>query len=78
MFLYPIGDNMKFKKYLQEEIVIPINVGDIILGGRFKNKRIKVKSIGQNEKGDILVNGKPLMKYRIPPPKPEEEIEDEI
>ena len=38
----------------------------------------KVKSIDQNEKGDILVNGKPLMKYRIPPPKPEEEIEDEI
>lgn len=69
---------MRFYDYLKEDITIPINVGDIILGGRFKNKRIKVKNIGQNEKGDILVNGKPLMKYRMIPKQPEEEIEDEI
>jgi hypothetical protein len=35
------------------------------LGGRFKNKKIKVKSITKNEKGDILINKKPLLKYRI-------------
>ena len=40
-----------------EDIKIPISVGDTILGGKFKNKRIVVKSIGKNEKGDITING---------------------
>lgn len=48
-----------------EDIKIPINVGDTILGGRFKNKKIVVKKIGKNKKGDITVNDKPLLKYRI-------------
>ena len=52
-----------FKQYT-EEIKVPIKVGDIVLGGRFKNKKIKVKEIGKNEKGDITINGKPLLKYR--------------
>ena len=47
-----------------EDIKIPISVGDTVLGGKFKNKRIVVKSIGKNEKGDITINGKPLLKYR--------------
>ena len=48
-----------------EDIKIPINVGDTILGGRFKNKKTIVKKIGKNPKGDITVNGKPLLKYRL-------------
>ena len=48
-----------------EDIKIPINVGDTILGGRFKNKKVVVKKIGKNAKGDITVNGKPLLKYRL-------------
>jgi len=51
---------------LMEDITIPINVGDEILGGKFKNKKIKVKEIGENEKGDITINGKPLLRFRIP------------
>jgi hypothetical protein len=47
-----------------EDINIPIKVGDTVLGGKFKNKRIVVKSIGKNEKGDITINGRPLLKYR--------------
>jgi hypothetical protein len=50
---------------IREDIKIPIKVGDTILGGKFKNKRIVVKSIGKNEKGDITINGRPLLKYRI-------------
>ena len=50
---------------LKEDIKIPIKVGDTVLGGKFKNKRIVVKSIGKNEKGDITINGRPLLKYRI-------------
>ena len=50
---------------VSEDINIPINVGDTVLGGKFKNKRIVVKTIGKNEKGDITINGKPLLKVRI-------------
>ena len=50
---------------LGESITIPIEIGDTVLGGKFKNKRIVVKDIGKNEKGDITINGKPLMKYRL-------------
>ena len=54
-----------FKQYLKEVIKVPIKIGDTVLGGKFKNKRIVVKSIGKNEKGDITINGRPLLKYRI-------------
>ena len=50
---------------LNEDINIPLNVGDTVLGGKFKNKRIVVKSISKNEKGEITINGKPLLKYRL-------------
>jgi len=54
------------KSFIQytEDIKVPIKVGDTVLGGRFKNKKIKVKKISKNEKGDITINGKPLLKYR--------------
>jgi len=54
------------EKLIGEDINIPINVGDEILGGKFKNKKIKVKEIGENEKGEITINGKPLLRFRIP------------
>ena len=54
-----------FEGIVNEDINIPISVGDTILGGKFKNKRVVVKSIGKNEKGDITINGKPLLKYRL-------------
>ena len=54
-----------FKQYIDEVIKVPIKIGDVVLGGKFKNKKITVKSIGKNEKGDITINGKPLLKYRI-------------
>ena len=63
-------DNLLFDKKshkivkLKEDIKIPIKVGDTVLGGKFKNKKIVVKSIGTNEKGDITINGKPLLRYR--------------
>lgn len=50
---------------LKDKIVLDIKVGDTLLGGRFKNKKVKVKEIGKNEKGDITINGKPLLKFRI-------------
>ena len=58
---------------IREDITIPIKVGDTVLGGKFKNKRIVVKSIGKNEKGDITINNKPLLKFRL---LPKEEIKE--
>ena len=55
---------ISFKQYIKEVIKVPISVGDTVLGGKFKNKRIVVKSIGKNDKGDIAINGRPLLKYR--------------
>jgi hypothetical protein len=59
---------------LKENINVPISVGDTVLGGKFKNKRIVVKSIGKNEKGDITINNKPLLKFRILPKLDEESL----
>ena len=54
------------KQKMREDINVPIKVGDVVKGGKFKNKPIKVKKIGKNEKGDITINDKPLLKVRIP------------
>ena len=54
------------KRKIKEDINIPIKVGDVVKGGKFKNKSITVKKIGKNEKGDITINDKPLLKVRIP------------
>lgn len=43
---------------------ISIEKDDIVLGGKFKNKKVKVKSINTNDKGDITINNKPYNKFR--------------
>tara|TARA_Y100000310_G_scaffold20414_2_gene19855 strand:+ start:3170 stop:3535 length:366 start_codon:yes stop_codon:yes gene_type:complete len=57
----------EFNPEINEDIKVPIEIGDTILGGRFKNKKVIVKEIGKNEKGDITINGRPLLKYRLLP-----------
>ena len=52
-------------KQLTEMIKLDIKVGDTIMGGKFKNKKVVVKTIGKNDKGDITINGKPLLRFRI-------------
>jgi len=52
-------------EHISEMIKLDIKVGDIIMGGKFKNKKIVVKTIGKNEKGDITINGKPLLRFRL-------------
>ncbi len=65
---------MKHLSKFNEMIKVPIKVGDTVLGGRFKNKKVVVKKIGKNTKGDITINGKPLLKYRIV----KESLQDEL
>lgn len=59
------GDRIKKYGDFNEDIKVPIKVGDVVLGGRFKNKKMVVKKIGKNAKGDITINDKPLLKFRI-------------
>jgi len=50
---------------IEETIELPIDIGDTILMGRFKNKKVVVKDIDYNEKGDLLINGRPALKFRM-------------
>lgn len=52
-------------KTINEMIKLNIKVGDTLMGGKFKNKKVIVKTIDKNEKGDITINGKPLLRFRI-------------
>ena len=58
---------VKLKNLLLERIILDIKVGDTILAGRFKNKKIVVKSIGKDEHGMPTINGKKVVNFRIPP-----------
>lgn len=46
-------------------IKIDIKKGDIVLMGRFKNKKVKVKTITYDDHGMPLINGKPACTFRI-------------
>jgi len=74
-----LGDALykHYKNKLTEVIKIPIEVGDVVLGGKFKNKKITVKSIGTNEKGDVTINGKSILRVR-PIPKLKEMMKEGI
>lgn len=61
----PLNRKFDYKEGLTEMIKLDIKVGDTIMGGKFKNKKVVVKTIGKNEKGDVTINGKPLLRFRI-------------
>ena len=46
-------------------ITLDVNVGDTILGARFKNKKIKVQKIGKDEHGMPTINGRKVVNFRI-------------
>lgn len=73
-YIFLNNENIKIMKYIltyNEKITLDIKVGDEILGGRFKNKKIVVKSISKDEHGDPKINGKPLLKFRTKKQKSE-------
>jgi len=55
-----------YQGYMDKQAMeLDISVGDIVLGGRFKNKREVVKEIGTDELGQPTINGKKLLSFRI-------------
>lgn len=62
--------NMLFRDWTDtskklRELTIDIQKGDTLLGGRFRNKKIKVKTIGTDDMGQPTVNGNQILKVRI-------------
>jgi len=55
------------KPFLDENVDLPIEIGDTVKMGKFKNKKVVVKKIDWNEKGDLLINGRPALKFRLMP-----------
>jgi hypothetical protein len=59
-----------FEKYsnikilIDDEKYMEINLDDVLLVGRFKNKKLKVNKIELNDKNDIIINNKPILKFR--------------
>ena len=50
----------------KDQFVLPIKIGDIIMTGRFRNKPVKVKEVGIDDLGQPTINGKPILKFRLP------------
>ncbi len=53
-------------EYKNGKLITPIEKGDIMLTGRFRNKPIKVKTVEIDDLGQPTVNGSPILKFRIP------------
>jgi len=53
------------KPFLEEDINIPVKVGDTILVGRFKNKKMVIKDIGKDKHGMPTINGRKATTFRI-------------
>jgi len=50
---------------LTEAITLPVEIGDTILMGKFKNKKVVVKTIGTDEHGMPTINGKKVATFRM-------------
>ncbi len=55
----------QLRKIIAEALDLDIDIGDVILTGRFKNKRTVVKEIGVDENGQPTINGMKALNFRI-------------
>jgi hypothetical protein len=60
------------RRYIREALSLDLDVGDVILTGKFKNKRTIVKDFNTDDLGQPTVNGMKLLKFRIEKLMPEE------
>ena len=60
----------EFENSVNEAITLPVEIGDTLLMGKFKNKKVVVKSIGKDEHGLPTINGKKVVTFRYGPKKP--------
>jgi len=55
----------QLRRMIAEAMDLDIEIGDIILTGRFKNKRTKVKEIAVDDLGQPTINGMKALSFRI-------------
>lgn len=55
----------QIRKIIAEALDLDIEKGDVILTGRFKNKRTIVKKIGTDDLGQPTINGMKALSFRI-------------
>ena len=55
----------QLRRIIVEALALDLEVGDVILTGRFKNKRTVVKKIGTDNLGQPTVNGMKVLSFRI-------------
>ena len=55
----------QLRQIIREAIELDIEKGDVILTGKFKNKRTVVKDIGTDDLGQPTINGRSILKFRI-------------
>ncbi len=55
----------QIRQIIAEALDLDIEVGDIVLTGRFKNKRTEVKKIETDDLGQPTVNGMKALTFRI-------------
>ena len=53
------------QRIMKEDINIPVKVGDTILVGKFKNKKMVIKDIGKDKHGMPTINGRKATTFRI-------------
>jgi len=46
-------------------LALDLEVGDVIMTGKFKNKRTVVKTLGTDDLGQPTVNGMKVLNFRI-------------
>ena len=55
----------EFELFVNESITLPVEIGDTLLMGKFKNKKVVVKTIGTDEHGMPTINGKKVVTFRL-------------
>ena len=55
----------RLRRIIRESVTLDIEKGDVILTGKFKNKRTVVKDFGTDDLGQPTINGMKLLKFRI-------------
>jgi len=55
----------QLRNIIKEALTLDLEEGDVILTGRFKNKRTVVKKLGVDKHGHPTVNGKSVLKFKI-------------
>jgi hypothetical protein len=63
------GVEMRRDPSYNEDINIPVEIGDTVYMGRFKNKKTVIKKIDKDETGMPTINGKKVVTFRIQEPK---------